>query len=200
MRCSEDGEYELMAASALNAWTYCPRLAVLQYRDGESHPDAAMQDGLRAHTRVDEERGQWPLSEDIEGREVARSLWLSAYDEGITARLDLVEATGVGEAVRPVDYKRGDLPDTPEGAWPPERVQVCAQALVLRENGYEVHEGALWFAAARRRVRVVLDDTLIATTRAAVRDLRAALVAESTPPPLRDSPKCNGCSLGPICL
>lgn len=191
---------DIVTASALNAWMYCPRLAVLQQRDGEHRSDANMQDGLRVHRHVDEERGQWPEPADIAGKEVARALWLTAYGEGISARLDLVEATGVADQVRPVDYKRGEKPENSDGAWPPERVQVCAQVLVLRENGYAVAEGAIWYAASRRRVAVVIDDLLIGQTRDAVKQLRAAVASETTPPPLVDSPKCNGCSLAPICL
>ena len=49
--------------------------------------------------------------------------------------MDLIEADG--KQVTPVDYKRGRAPDTAEHAWEPERVQLCAQALILEENGYE---------------------------------------------------------------
>ncbi len=64
----------------------------------------------------------------------ARSVWLSAPVERLTAKIDLVE--GEADLVTPVDYKRGAVPDTPEHSYEPERVQLCAQGLVLRENGY----------------------------------------------------------------
>jgi len=60
-----------------------------------------------------------------------RSLMLSAPDEGLLAKLDLLEVNGMNAT--PVDYKRGKAPKIPEGAYEPERVQLCAQALSLRD-------------------------------------------------------------------
>ena len=65
----------------------------------------------------------------------------------------------------PVDVKRGAAPDIPEGAYEPERVQVCAQGLILRENGYACDHGELYFAKSRRRVRVDLDDAWFSVRR-----------------------------------
>ncbi|MGI5862876.1 MAG: CRISPR-associated endonuclease Cas4g/Cas1g [Myxococcales bacterium] len=191
---------DLLPARLLNEWAYCPRLAMLEHLHGEWAPNAFTEDGAFVHRRVDEERGQWPRPGDLEGSEVARSLLLSAPDEGLIARLDLVEAVGQGGSVRPVDYKRGEAPDLPEGAYEPERVQLAAQALCLRANGYRVDEGAIWFAGSRRRVVVPITDALVERTRQVVRELRAAIESARLPPPLVDSPRCNGCSLAPICL
>ena len=77
----------------------------------------------------------------------ARSIMLSAPGEGLIAKLDLLELTGV--MATPVDYKRGDAPKIPEGAYEPERVQMCAQALILRENGFQCDEGVLYFIASK---------------------------------------------------
>jgi CRISPR-associated endonuclease Cas1/CRISPR-associated protein Cas4 len=195
-----DDDRDPLPARMLNEWVYCPRLAILEHVHGEWRSDEHTEDGRRVHRRVDQEQGEWPQPGDVEGREVARSLWLTAHGEGITARLDLVEATGDGDAVRPVDYKRGAVPDVPELAYDPERVQVCAQALVLREHGYGVTEGAIWFAESRQRVRVPITDALVMQTRQAATELRAAIEDGVLPPPLRHSPKCNGCSLAPLCL
>lgn len=66
--------------------------------------------------------------------EVVRSVSLTDEALGITAKIDLVEI-GDGNCV-PVDYEQGRCPDVPEGAHEPERVQVCAQVLLLRAHGY----------------------------------------------------------------
>ncbi|HCF59080.1 MAG TPA: hypothetical protein DFS52_13945, partial [Myxococcales bacterium] len=87
---------DLLPARMLNEWVYCPRLALLEHLHGEWAPNAFTEDGAFVHRRVDEERGQWPQPEDLEGAEVARSLLLSAPDDGLIARLDLVEAVGQG--------------------------------------------------------------------------------------------------------
>jgi len=128
----------------------------------------------------------------------ARSLTLSAPAEGILAKLDLLELDGT--SATPVDYKRGKLPDVPEGAYEPERVQLCAQGLILRANGYEAREGILYFIESRRRVVIPFTDELIARTRQLVIQFRQTANAGRLPPPLEDSPKCPRCSLVGICL
>ena len=128
----------------------------------------------------------------------ARSLTLSAPLEGILAKLDLLELDGT--SATPVDYKRGKLPDVPEGAYEPERVQLCAQGLILRANGYHSYEGILYFIESRRRVVIPFTDELIARTRELVIQFRNTANAGRLPPPLDDSPKCPRCSLVGICL
>jgi CRISPR-associated protein Cas1 len=49
-------------------------------------------------------------------------------------------------------------------------------------------------------VTIDIDDALIAATSNAVARARALVEEETPPPPLVDSPKCNGCSLVGICL
>src|SRR5690606_38835341 len=61
-------------------------------------------------------------------------------------------------------------------------------------------KGVLYFSGSRRRVEVPFTDELVATTLAAVRDARAIIESGVLPPPLVDSPRCQGCSLVGICL
>ncbi len=128
----------------------------------------------------------------------ARSMTLSAPEEGLIAKLDLLELDG--NNATPVDYKRGKAPDIPEGAYEPERVQLCAQGLVLRENGFDVTEGVLYFIASRQRVVIPFDDELVERTRELVKQMRFTADEGVIPPPLEDSPKCPRCSLVGICM
>ena len=105
-----------------------------------------------------------------------------------------------GAHATPVDYKRGAAPDLPEGAYDPERVQLCLQGLILRDNGYACDGGVLYFAASKTRVEIPFDDDLIRLTREAVSGLRKLGEGSRLPPPLVDSPKCVRCSLAGICL
>jgi CRISPR-associated protein Cas1 len=136
--------------------------------------------------------------EEEEERIHARSIWLSAEEERLNARMDLIE--GVGGVVSPVDYKRGSAPDIPEKAWESDRVQLCAQALVLRANGYACTQGVLYYAESRTRVTIEIDEALVERTREIVRALLEMGQRDSMPPPLVDSPKCVRCSLAPVCL
>ena len=67
------------------------------------------------------------------------------------------------------------------GAYEPERVQLCAQGLILEDNGYTVSEGALWFAGSRERVYVRFDEEL--RERTARGDLGASARRRLRPPP-----------------
>jgi CRISPR-associated protein Cas1 len=75
-----------------------------------------------------------------------------------------------------------------------------SRAIVLRENGYRVEEGVIYYAATRQRVRVPLTEGVIEETEGAIRDAWALAEAGRIPLPLDDSPKCPGCSLNSICL
>lgn len=189
----------LVPARMLNEFAYCPRLAYLEWVQGEFADSADTIEGRFHHRNVDSETGALPDAPDLaEHRFHARSLLLSAPSAGLIARIDLVEADG--RLVTPVDYKRGRAPDIPERAWEPERVQLCAQALILEENGYQVDRGILYFVASRQRVEIQLDEALRTRTRALLAELRARAAGTSPPPPLVDSPKCPRCSLVGICL
>lgn len=128
----------------------------------------------------------------------ARSVMLSAPVEGLIARMDLLELEG--NVATPVDYKRGSVPDLPEGAWEPERVQLCAQGLILREAGYQCEEGVLYYIESRRRVTIPFDEALVSRTRELAAEFRRTAAAGAMPPPLVESPKCPRCSLVGICL
>jgi CRISP-associated protein Cas1 len=189
----------LVPARMLNEHTYCPRLAYLEWVQGDFADNADTVEGRFHHRNVDEETGALPAPDELAGaRFHARSVMLSAPGVGLVARIDLIEADG--DTVTPIDYKRGKAPDIPEGAWEPERVQLCAQALILEENGYRVERGVLYFVASRQRVDIAIDDALRARTRELLADLRASAASDTPPPPLIDSPKCPRCSLVGICL
>lgn len=190
---------DLVPARMLNEHSYCPRLAYLEWVQGDFTDNADTLDGKFQHRNVNMEAGSLPdPDQPVEERLHARSVMLSAPEVGLIARMDLVEADG--QRVTPIDYKRGRAPDVPEGAWEPERVQLCAQSLILEENGYHVEHGILYFVASRQRVEVLFDDALRTRTRALLAELRANSEKPEAPPPLVDSPKCPRCSLVGICL
>ncbi|HEY0194328.1 MAG TPA: CRISPR-associated endonuclease Cas1 [Kofleriaceae bacterium] len=194
---------ELVPARMLNEYTYCPRLAYLEWVQGDFANNADTIDGQFQHRNVNVETGRLPdpaPEVDAAADEIihARSVLLSGPSIGLIARMDLIEVDG--NRVTPVDYKRGRAPDIDEQAWEPERVQLCAQALILEENGYQVEHGVLYFVRSRQRIEVVLDAGLRTRTLALLAELRDAAERAEPPPPLVDSPKCPRCSLVGICL
>ena len=183
-------------ARMVNEYAYCPRLSYMEWAQGEFAHSADTLDGRFQHRRVDQESGD--LRPDADERMHARSVLLSDDELGAIARIDLVEAEG--SRATPVDYKRGQAPDIPEGAYEPERIQLCLQGLLLRANGFESDHGILYFAASKRRVSITFTDELTDRTRELLVETRAMADEAEIPPPLEDSPKCPRCSLVGICL
>lgn len=197
----------LLPARMVNEYQYCPRLAYLEWVQKEWSDSADTVEGRYVHRRVDKPSGRLPPSSSHEtaddpgsDHEIlhARSITLSSSRLGLIAKIDCLEVEG--NVVTPIDYKRGKRPHVARGAYDPERVQLCVQAMILEEHGYTCNEGILYYTASKERVRVVFDDELRAMTRAAVDGLRLIAVGGRIPPPLEDSPKCPRCSLVSICL
>ena len=190
----------LVPARMVNEYVYCPRLAYLEWVQGEWVDSSDTVEGRHAHRRVNRDGGTLPPPADVERTPKlhARSVTLSSARLGLIARMDLIESDG--GRVTPVDYKRGKRPHVDRGAYDPERVQLCVQGLLLREHGYDCDEGVLYFVDSRERVLVAFDDELIAATSEAVEGLRRVAAEGIIPPPLEDSPKCPRCSLVEVCL
>ncbi|MEJ5357905.1 MAG: CRISPR-associated endonuclease Cas1 [Desulfobacterales bacterium] len=188
----------LIPARILNEFVYCPRLAYLMWVQAEFAHNADTVEGALRHRRVDTPSGSLPPEGETPETIHARSVDLTSEKLGLTAKIDLVEGSA-GE-VHPVDYKKGKRPHVAAGAYDPERVQLCAQGLLLRENGFRSDYGFLYFAGSRERVKVDFDEELIGLTLKSIAELKEAASREAPPPPLADSPKCVRCSLVGICL
>lgn len=197
---------DLLPARMLNEFVYCPRLFYYEWVEGVFESSADTIDGQAKHSRVDTEPGAMPPADEA-GQEAihSRSVTLSSERLGLIAKLDLIESnaeSSEAKSVRPVDYKRGK-PREADGVlvpWPSDRIQIAAQAMVLRDNGYSCDEGILYYAATKQRVRVEIDDALITETEQLLAQAKDAAISNQIPDPLVDSPKCPRCSLVGICL
>ena len=190
----------LMPARMVNEYVYCPRLAYLQWVQGEWADSADTIQGKAVHKRVDRPGGDLPSPEELDDadRLEARSITLSSNKLGLIARLDLIESDD-GRVI-PIDYKRGKRPHVAKGAYDPERVQLCVQGMLLQEQGYRCEGGILYFVGSRERVQIPFDDELRTATVNAISGLRLMAQGGHIPPPLEDSPKCPRCALVSICL
>jgi CRISPR-associated protein Cas1 len=192
----DDEASRLIPARMLNEFAYCPRLCYIEWIQGEFVDSADTVDGRFQHRRVDFEIGTL-LEEKLETIH-ARSVYLMGPEVGITCRIDLLE--GEDGYVIPVDYKRGEAPDIPDGAYESDRVQICAQGLVLKENGFQCEEGIAYFVRSKKKVVIKLDETLIQRTKKLILNIKCMAVNDEIPSPLEHSPKCIRCSLASICL
>jgi CRISPR-associated protein Cas1 len=193
-------DWPLVPARMLNEFTYCPRLGYLEWAQAEWAPSADTLHGEFVHRNVDrEDRRALPVGDaDSPDAIHRRSLRLEDAGLGLVAVVDVIELEG--ERATPVDYKRGKAPDLPEGAWEPERVQLCAQGLLLRAAGFQCDQGVVYYAESKERVTVEFDALLIVRTRELLAEFRRTAASGKIPLPLVDSPKCPRCSLVSICL
>ena len=215
---------DLLPCRMLNEYAYCPRLFHLMHVQGRWADNAFTVEGHNVHRRVDQldhvlpdpQKDAGPDADETlsnktnvsgqgetspagdEPPTVTRSVVLGSVILGLTAKLDVV-STADDQAV-PVETKRGRVPDNEQRSWEPERVQLMAQSLLLREHGYQCDHGVLYFAGSRTRVDVPFTPDLQARTLDLIGQARRAATATVLPAPLDDSPKCVGCSLAGICL
>ena len=191
---------DYLPARMLNEFCYCPRLFFYEWVEGLFEPSADTLEGSAQHARVDREGPGLPPPSELPEEFKTRSVTLSTDRYRLIARMDLLDVSA--GAVTPVDYKHGKPRDTGQQleAWPPDRVQLAVQAIILRDNGYACAEGIVYYAATRQRVRVPFDDALLAETLRLAGQAWATARSGLIPPPLEDSPKCPACSLVPICL
>ncbi len=190
-----------MPARMVNEFVYCPRLFFYEWVEGLFQESADTVEGKIQHKRVDKGGKGLPSPELVaEGTLETRAVTLSSDRLRVIAKMDLLEVDG--GCVTPVDYKHGK-PYEVDGAlqiWPADRAQLAVQAMVLRENGYRVEEGVIFYAATRQRVRVPLTEGVIEETGRAIGEAWALAESGRIPAPLEESPKCPGCSLNSICL
>src|ERR1039458_3951879 len=168
---------EYLPARMVNEFSYCPRLFFYEWVEGVFQESADTVEGAAQHRRVDEKPTALPGPGEVAAAIHARSVTLSSERLHAIAKMDLVEAEG-GRAT-PVDYKHGSPREGPDGleVWPSDKAQLAVQGIVLRDNGYQCDEGIVYYRKTGQRVRVALDEALVA-----------------------GSPKCPGCSLVGICL
>ncbi|MCX7826579.1 MAG: CRISPR-associated protein Cas4, partial [Verrucomicrobiae bacterium] len=152
---------------------------------------------VNAPSRLDDEKTK-ALSENLPEGARLRSLRLESEALGIVGVVDLVE--GGPEGAQIVDYKKGSARRTSEGereAREPETIQVGAYALLLQEHGVKVSGATIYYAADKRRVQVEINEALLTKTRQAIAAAKALAASGRCPPPLKNDPRCLGCSAYP---
>ncbi|MGI6655532.1 MAG: CRISPR-associated endonuclease Cas4g/Cas1g [Desulfobulbus sp.] len=205
----------LWPARNVAEYAYCPRLFYFMQVEGTFIPSSDTEQGMAVHRRVDKPgvARDRPKEDEPERPQVVRSLALTSESLGLTATLDLAEISG--RVAVPVEYRKGRprrvVPASsasgwatapaslvPE-AWPPDRVQVGLQAILLESAGYTVTEAVLYYAGEKLRLVLVVDAALKAEALATLEKAKQCALGPR-PLPLVNDPRCPRCSLQPVCL
>ena len=170
----------------------------MEWVQGEFAYNVEVIDGKYRHRNVDKPAGGKKLEENTDEIIHAKSITLSDQTLGLIAKTDLLELNG--KIAVPVEYKRGQTPDNEQRAYDDHIIQVCAQGLLLRANGYECTKGIIYYIASKQRVQINLDKENTRKTLEMIAEMKEMAKVDVMPPPLVDSPKCPRCSLVGICL
>lgn len=209
---SEDREARWQVRN-IAEYAYCPRLFYYMQVEGIFLPSHDTVAGEAVHATVDAPSRLASNQEDPPP--VLRSLVLDSERLRLTGKIDLVELTG--QQATPIEYRKGrprrvslasaqDIDEEAEQQtiehiepWPTDIVQVALLALLLEEHGYTVTHAELYYHAERRRLRVAIAEH---ERQFALQVLQAAQEASKgpRPPPLINDPRCERCSLRPLCL
>ena len=181
--------------SALQHAMFCPRQCALIHRDALWRENALTTMGKLEHQRVDEGRDS-----RCGDRLTARSIHLVSHRLLIHGLSDVVEYQYAPnseriESIYPIEYKHGQ-----EKLHQADAVQLCAQVLCLEEMyGLDIKQAYLFYQSTRRRLEVVMDDSLRRLTEDCIKKTRALLSSPKLPAAQRQS-SCESCSLESDCL
>lgn len=192
-----DGLPALLPARMLNEFVYCQRLFYLEWVDHRWADSEDTAQGRFAHRRVDQDGPPLPPPAELESFRQAHSVQIENAELGLVAVIDRVDHSN-GTA-SPVDIKKGS-PGPDDRAWPADEMQLLVQAVLLREAGYRVESGLLYYVAANKRVEVLIPQDAVDQVRNAAIAAREVAARPNPPLPLIDSPKCPRCSLSGLCL
>lgn len=188
---------ELVPARMLNEFVYCPRLFYLEWVDKRWADSGDTVQGALAHDATDRRGGRMPEPSDPEPPRTTAQVELSDADLGVIAVIDRVDH-GDGTS-SPVDVKKGRGP-IDGSMWPADRIQVLAQAVLLRRAGYAVRQAQVSYLGTHSRAVIEVTDEAESEVRGIVAAARHTAAALRPPLPLVHDPKCPRCSLAPLCL
>jgi CRISPR-associated exonuclease Cas4 len=183
------GPTAVLPLSLVNDFLYCPRRAALKGIEGAWGENIHTTIGTLAHEHAD-----LPGYEIAAGVTLLRALPVFSGRLGFSGKCDIVERHADG-SLHPVEYKKGR-----RRRFDNDDAQLCAQALCLEEmTGRPVADGAIFFAATKRRRAVVFTPALRRLTEDAIAAVHALLGSGAVPPAIY-KPACAECSLFDLCL
>jgi CRISPR-associated protein Cas1 len=180
-----DTESPLLRVMALHALAYCERLFYLEEVEEIRVADERVYAGRTLHEQEVDVEGEW------------QSVVLESETWGLRGKADYVRHRDGSVVV--FEHKRGHAPRS--GAWPSDRLQVIAYAVLVAEHlERTITEGRIRYHASNRTVKVAIDDEAIAELRAAIGRARDLAATTQRPPITANERLCSRCSLAPVCL
>jgi CRISP-associated protein Cas1 len=178
---------------SLHALLYCERLFYLEEVEEIRVADAAVYAGRRLHEEVVPLDDESPEQRSVE---VASEAW------GLFGKVDAIrrrDGRWVAYEHKRGRCKRGD--DGKPQAWPSDRIQAVAYAVLLEEAfGEPVPEARIRYHADNVTAFVSIDEEARSELRQAVSRARELRRTTDRPPIHENERMCIRCSLAPVCL
>jgi CRISP-associated protein Cas1 len=201
--CTNDERTQpLLPVRRLHNYVYCPRLFYFQWVENVFVENADTVAGSSIHRKVDvPTKIKDVLPDALPEGTAFRSLELSSESLGLVGIIDVAESTENG--IELIDYKKGSARRDDDGgrmAKDPDAIQLAAQTLLLREHGYSVSCGWIYYAADKRKVEIPLTEELLDRCRHYIGEAMETARRATIPDALSGDPRCLYCSLYPVCL
>lgn len=176
----------LIRVMALHALAYCERLFYLEEVEEIRVADHNVYAGRRLHDEIDKGPDIYQLE-------------LGSERLGIRGKLDVAKREGGHLVV--IEHKKGKSKGGTE-AWPSDRLQTLAYALLLAEHrGEPIPEAFIRYHADKKTISIPVDaaeaEREVSTAVSRAKELRASL---QRPPVTASEKLCRTCSLAPVCL
>lgn len=195
-------EEDYLMLSGIQHFTFCRRQWALIHVEQQWEENYRTTAGELMHKRAHDES----LVEKRGDKIIMRGLRIASKTLGVSGQCDLVEFIKDKNGISlhdyeglwniiPVEYKRGKQKEGLE-----DELQLCAQAMCLEEMFLtEINEGILYYGETKRRLKVVLSDDLKEKTKEICKEMHSIFERGYTPK-VKQTKKCNSCSLKELCL
>ncbi|MBI5496587.1 MAG: type I-MYXAN CRISPR-associated endonuclease Cas1 [Deltaproteobacteria bacterium] len=185
----QDDRAPIFRVMALHALVYCERLFYLEEVEEIRVADEAVWAGRALH-------------EELEEPAEVVDLTLESAALGLKGRVDALRHRD--GTVFPVEHKRGRsrrMGKDPPQAWPSDRVQAVAYAMLLEEHlGRPVAEARIRYHRDNVTVRVPVEERTRREVLDTIQRARVVTALPQRPPVTEDERVCVRCSLAPVCL
>lgn len=189
----------LVRVTDIKQYEYCPRIVYYQYcLPGIRPVTYKMEAGIAAQGQTEQLEKRRTLREYGVGEGTRHfNVGVTSQRLGCTGQIDLVietEGNG-GRVLLPVDFK---LSRREPGR--NFQLQLACYALMLEEQWQApAPEGVIYLIPMREAIRVKLDARLRRAAERHMRELRAMIVQERVPPPVRQRSRCLDCEFRRFC-
>ncbi len=178
---------------SLHAMKYCERLFYFQEVEQISVAHADVYAGRRLHDDI-------VADDDVTPEK--RSFQVGSETWGLIGKADACRKRD-GQWIA-YEHKRGrcrrELDNSP-GAWPSDRIQAIAYAVLIAETlGEPVPEARIRYHKDNVTAKIVVDDSAREDLREAIKRARELRRSDLRPPVTDNEKLCSACSLAPVCL